>query len=234
MYPTYDGIRTWLAKDDIDGIQSLYGAPAERTVSTTRKTKDYEDLCVEDFDVDAGLCYKPHYCIVFKGNYIYKFKPEGNGIANGYPKKISEIFLSMNGPIDAAFKDDDKMYLIKKEIVYEFKKFFTKPSAVFNIRKLIPNLKLNHIDAIYKKKRTGNIYIFSGENYWRYHKSKGISSNYPKPLHSWDGLPSGLDAVLDWDENETIFFKGNEYWVYNEVLNKVRSNYLKNYIFAFF
>ena len=91
MYPVYDGVRTWLAKDDIEGIQSLYGRPSQKP--PTRKKTDYEDLC-ESFDIDAGLCYKPQYCIAFKGNYVYKFKPEGGGIASGYPKKIRFKFAT--------------------------------------------------------------------------------------------------------------------------------------------
>ena len=159
MYPVYDGEKISLAPDDIKGIQSLYGPPNEKPVQATGKKNDYEDLC-DSFDVDAGLCYKPQYCIVFKGNLIYKFKSEGGGIASGYPKKIGEIFLTMNGTVDAAFKSDDKMYLIKKDIVFEFEKFFTKPVRVFNFRKLIPGLKLKHVDAIYRKKRTGAICTF--------------------------------------------------------------------------
>lgn len=183
MYPTYDGIRTWLGKDDIEGIQSLYGAPAAKSESKElQKENHYEDIC-ENFDIDSAMCYKPHYCIAFKGNLIYKFKKEGTGgIANGYPKKIDEIFPTMTGPIDAAYKEDDKMFLIKNDIVYEFEKFFTKPIRVFNFRKLIPGWKSNekHIDAIYKKRRTGNIYIFSGDLYWRFHRSRGLNPNYPK------------------------------------------------------
>lgn len=88
----------------------------------------------------------------------------------------------MHGPIDAAFKDENKMYLIKKDMVYEFEKFFTKPKRTYPFKKLISGWKGNqkHIDAIYKKRRTGNIYIFSDDLYWRYHRNKGLSSNYPK------------------------------------------------------
>lgn len=226
----------------------MYGR-AEKPVQATRK-HDYEDLC-ENFDIDAGLCYKPQYCIAFKGNYIYKFDtnwPDGGGIASGYPKKISEVFLTMNGTVDAAFKSDDTYYLIKKDQVFQFEKFFTKPSRVFNFRKLIPGLKLKHVDAIYRKRRTGNICtfvtarqefldspklfslpdIFSGENYWRFNPERGLSPNYPKPISNWDQLPSGLDAVLDWSDNESIFFKGNEFWVYNEATNRMKSLDPKN------
>ena len=224
MYPTYDPDRTNLARDDILAIQSLYGRPSEKPVQPARKKSDYEDLC-ENFDVDAGLCYKPRYCIVFKGDYIFKFKPDSRGIASGYPKKISEIFLTMNGTVDAAFKEENKMYLIKKDTVFEFEKFFTKPIRVFNFRKLIPGLKLKHPQAIYQKKRTGNIYIFSDDSYWRYSRDRGergLSPNYPRPISSWDNLPSGIDAILDWTADETIFFKDNEYWVYNEVTNRMK------------
>ena len=115
----------------------------------------------------------------------------------------------MNGTIDAAYKEGDhSMYLIKKDLVYEFQKFFTKPVRVFNFRKLIPGLKLKHIDAIYHKRRTGNIYIFAGDLYFRFNRDRGLSPNHPKPISNWDSLPSGIDAVLDWSDSETIFFKG--------------------------
>ena len=125
------------------------------------------------------------------------------------------------------------MYLIKKDMVYEYEKFFSKPSRVFNFRKLIPGLKVKHIDAIYKKKRTGNIYIFSGDYYWRFNRDKGISQNYPKPISSWNNLPSGLDAILDLNEDETVFFKGNEFWTYNEALNKMKSQDSANVLSEF-
>lgn len=102
---------------------------------------------------------------MFKGNYVHKFKTDGTLAGGNYPKKINEIFLTMTGPIDASFKDNElnRIYLIKKDIVYEFEKFFTRPIRTFNFRKLIPGWKWNdlkQIDAIYKKKRTGNDLLF--------------------------------------------------------------------------
>jgi matrix metalloproteinase-14 (membrane-inserted) len=46
-------------------------------------------------------------------------------------------------------------------------------------------------------------------------------SDLPRPIYNWPGIPnSGLDAVLsrmdEYGNNFTYFFKGNQYWKFND------------------
>jgi hypothetical protein len=41
--------------------------------------------------------------------------------------------------------------------------------------------------------------------------------SYPREVSEW-GLPSGIDAALQWDNGQTYFFKDGQYWRFNDRL----------------
>lgn len=43
---------------------------------------------------------------------------------------------------------------------------------------------------------------------------------YPRIMLRWNGVPENLDAAVSIPNGETIFFKGDEYWIYDNA--KVR------------
>ena len=54
--------------------------------------------------------------------------------------------------------------------------------------------------------------------YWRFDpdQSPPVRSSYPRPISNWNGLPDNLDAALLYRNGFSYFFKGNDYWRFND------------------
>jgi hypothetical protein len=39
---------------------------------------------------------------------------------------------------------------------------------------------------------------------------------YPRVMARWNGVPEDLDAAISIPKGKTIFFKGSEYWEYDD------------------
>lgn len=39
---------------------------------------------------------------------------------------------------------------------------------------------------------------------------------YPRVIARWNGVPEKLDAAISIPNRQTIFFKGNEFWEYDD------------------
>lgn len=48
----------------------------------------------------------------------------------------------------------------------------------------------------------GLIYIFSGEQYWRFdERTNRVELDYPRGMKIWKGVPTHLDAATHWPKN---------------------------------
>ena len=120
-----------LSKDDILGIQSLYGPRTEPQTTTPPKETPYSpppppkfpgstpepdisdapDLC-QDGRIDAVTRIADGTTYVFKGKHYWKV--ETNGLADGYPRRISDDWDGLPGDIDAALTwADGKTFIFK-------------------------------------------------------------------------------------------------------------------------
>lgn len=57
-----------------------------------------------------------------------------------------------------------------------------------------------------------------GKEYWRFDSKNDppVSSRYPKAIKNWIGLPSNIDAAFKWENGLTYFFKGTNYYRFND------------------
>ena len=66
---------------------------------------------------------------------------------------------------------------------------------------------------MYYKYKCGEIKKVDGE----YVELPGnIEEGYPKPLSLWHGVPDIIDTAFMWKNGQTYFFKGSEYYRYND------------------
>lgn len=124
-----------LSRDDVLGIQSLYGPRTEITPSTTSTPSspkdtgfsftpsksptstpepdigDAPDLC-QDGKIDAVTRIADGTTYVFKGKHYWKV--ETAGLADGYPRKISDDWGGLPGDLNAALTwADGKTFIFK-------------------------------------------------------------------------------------------------------------------------
>lgn len=112
-----------LHQDDVLAIQALYGVRDEdddkddKDDKTTPKSvepdpsADGPDLC-QDSSINTVTRISDGSTYVFKGNYYWRI--ETNGIADGYPRKISSDWDGLPGNLDASLTwADGKTFFFK-------------------------------------------------------------------------------------------------------------------------
>lgn len=221
MAPFYRGFEPGfqLDRDDIDGVQALYGA-VHRTTKTPSKgsrkpAQPGPDLC-QDATIDAATRTEDGSSYVFKGDYYWKI--ETDGIADGYPRRISDDWGGLPGHVDAALTwSDGKTFFFKGGNYWRFRnKQMSKgyPQKISVGFQGIPD----NLDAALVWSGNGKTYFFKGNQYWRYDSRNEVpvSDRYPQPVSNWNGVPGHLDAAFQWQNGYSYFFKGPNYYRFND------------------
>merc|ERR1712029_1277750 len=204
MAPFYRGFqsRPKLEKDDIRGIQALYGPKSsksdddsdedsgvESNVIDTDDPKEKNELCQSNSKIDAIVTTKDTNTYVFKGNKYFKLNDDG--VESGYPRFISSGWDGLPSNVDAAFvwSGNGKIYFLKGNKYYRFdpeerppvKRSYPKP--VENWEGIPGNID----DALQYK--NGYTYFFKQGRYWRFDdKNFGIDRAdppFPRPASYW-------------------------------------------------
>ncbi|KAI2810198.1 calcium ion binding [Blomia tropicalis] len=213
-----------LHQDDVLAIQALYGVKEDETNDPSPTPKPSEpdpsadgpDLC-QDSSVDTVTRISDGSTYVFKGNYYWRV--EANGIADGYPKRISTDWDGLPGNLDAALTwADGKTFFFKGNKYWRFKNMRMDkgyPKAISTGFAGIPD----NVDAAFVWGGNGKTYFFKGNEYWRFDSKNEppVSKQYPKPIKNWVGLPNRIDAAFRWDNGMSYFFKGTTYYRFNDI-----------------
>ena len=43
-----------------------------------------------------------------------------------------------------------------------------------------------------------------------------MDSTYPRPVSNWDGIPDNIDSAMQYSNGKTYFFKGGEYYRFDD------------------
>lgn len=153
---------------------------------------------------------------VFKGDYYWLLTTDG--VAKDYPRRISTDWDGLPGNLNAALTwADGKTFFFKGNKYWRFrnkKRDNGYPKLISTGFAGIPN----DIDAAFVWSGNGRTYIFKGTQYWRFDSKSEppVSSEYPRSIKVWSGIPAHIDAAFKWDNNITYFFKGNQYYRFND------------------
>lgn len=174
------------------------------------------DLCL-DSSIDAITRTEDGNTYVFKGQYYWQLKDEG--IVNGYPAKISRDWDGLPGNIDAALTwSDGKTFFFKGDKYWRFINKRREPGYPKQISAGFAGIP-NNIDAAFVWSGNGKTYFFKKDKYWRFDSKQEppVSSQYPKSIRNWSGLPtSGIDAAFKWENGMTYFFKSDSYYRFDD------------------
>lgn len=174
------------------------------------------DLC-QDSTIDAITRTEDGNTYVFRGLYYWLIKNEG--VASGYPAKISRDWDGLPANLDAALTwSDGKTFFFKGD---KYWRFFNKrrepgyPKLISAGFAGIPN----NVDAAFVWSGNGKTYFFKKDKYWRFDSKQEppVSSQYPKSIKNWSGLPSsGINAAFKWENGMTYFFKDDLYYRFDD------------------
>ncbi|UXI18425.1 hypothetical protein NH340_JMT04368 [Sarcoptes scabiei] len=230
-----------LHQDDVLAIQALYGFNSdgdENDGGDSSSSKppspdpdpsgDAPDLC-QDSKIDAVTRIADGSTYVFKGQYYWRI--DSNGIADGYPRRISNDWDGLTGNLDAALTwADGKTFFFKGNKYWRFKNMRMDkgyPKLISTGFAGIPD----NVDAAFVWGGNGKTYFFKGTEYWRFDSKNEppVSKQYPKPIKHWMGIPSRIDAVFRWENGMTYFFKGSQYYRFNDIDFEVTDRFF-NYL----
>lgn len=252
MYPWYqhfEGGDFNLTYDDIAGLQSIYGSPVvastikpPATTTTTVKpgvtpvvtpqpTKAAKQ-CVSE--MHAVLLGRDEQTYMFNNDQLFilhRMSANEVGVNTG-PHLISDYFKTL-GKVDAVFRRTrDQLIVFFHDDSFTVYDSTTLRHPARKISDGFQGLEtgFSGVDATFVDSQTRKLYIFKGDEYWRFSQLSNLDytldAAYPQLISlMWKGLPSSLDAVFEWSNNQLYFFKGTEYYRWNKNLNQVHSGY---------
>ncbi|KAB7495947.1 Matrix metalloproteinase-14, partial [Armadillidium nasatum] len=206
-----------------NSLQSLYG---EKTVGDKTHSASTPKIRSKPTESDSILCRDGSIDAIFTAdiNKIYVFKGvnfwvlSNEGIEKGYPKSISKEFPGLLPKIDAAYaRSNGKTYFFKESMFWRFTGHTKDVSYPKEISKGFSGIP-NNIDAAFVWSGNGKIYFFKGENYYKLDPIKRpyISTEYPKSITTWEGVPFYIDDAFQYSDGLTYFFKNGYYWRFND------------------
>ena len=236
MYPWYQGYQGDdfdLTYDDVAGIQNIYGSRVPTTQGPvtenppTIQTTVAPKICQGNFrgiflDKPSGETY------VINDDKVY-ILGKNLGIKKG-PVELDTLFPGL----DRA----DAVYVNRVDNIVFFKgsRYYTY-DRVLNARLLEEGSiydkfrglgrDVTKVDAAFIWKKNGRMYLFAGDDYYRYDESRGrIDYGYPRKINAaWNGVPDNVDAVFIWRNEKTYFFKGNQFYRMDDSTISVQTGY---------
>ena len=242
MAPFYKG---WdpnmkLDKDDIKGIQALYGEKQDKQTSPRPQEPPSTSSSSPGFDFpeneettpsnsgDASLCSDTHIDTIFRtesgDSYVFQgeqyWKLTKESVAKGFPRRISEDWSGLPNHLDAAFtwQDTGATYIFKGEEYWKFQNMDPEAGYPKLISEGFPGIP-SSVDTAFVWGGNNKIYFFKENQYWKFdpqRKPHVRSDVYPKDIRDEWGLPGDMEGALQWDNGKTYFFKGESYWRFND------------------
>ncbi|XP_008330465.1 collagenase 3-like [Cynoglossus semilaevis] len=202
MYPTYTyrNPETFvLPKDDVNGIQSLYGPNPDKDPSVVVPLPpSTPDACDSTMVLDAVTTLRGE-MFFFKDSFFWRSLPNSR---TPQQSLITSFWPTAPVNIDAAFESrhSDKIYFFKGRRVWAFsgytpKRGYPKKLTTFGLPRSV-----RKIDAALNDVQSGKILLFSGDYYYSYDEARrAMDQGYPKRVdQTFFGLNSKVTAAFQY------------------------------------
>ncbi|XP_071504486.1 interstitial collagenase-like [Diadema antillarum] len=226
MYPWYLGyVEDYqLPRDDINGIQHLYGKPdVEKDPAGGRPDTGSGrggNLPPCNSRWDSATYFEPDNVVyAFKDQYVWAI--DNQGVVDGYPKKTRKVFPEAPSNIHAVVSSGRRTYMFKGNNIW---RYYNKRLENGFPRKKSADLPKSP-NAALQWGGNGKIYIFKGSRFYEFYEHDLTVGAPMKIAQQWKGVPTKIDAALQWRNGKTYFFRGNKYWRFNDAKLSVAKDY---------
>uniref|UniRef100_A0A8C5Q8E8 Peptidase metallopeptidase domain-containing protein n=1 Tax=Leptobrachium leishanense TaxID=445787 RepID=A0A8C5Q8E8_9ANUR len=195
MYPTYhytDPKQFKLPQDDVNGIQSLYGAkqrPVEPTQPSTPST-------CQNITFSAATTFRGE-MLFFDEQKFWRKIPENTEVENHL---IKTFWPSLPTGIQAAYEylESDSVLLFKGAKYWVLSGYEVSKDSPKSIYLLGFSKTVKKVDAAVHDQETGKTYFFVEDTYWSYdEEKKRMDSDSPKKISvGFPGVGNKINAAF--------------------------------------
>lgn len=256
MYPWYQGYIPdfKLPRDDIMGIQALYGGPSgnlpqetprpplippERPTTPSSQPRDTDrpsvsgaiNPCDHAFEAIAVLRQE---VFLFMGPHFWRL--DSRGIIQGKPTEIHSFWYGFPrhvDHIDAVFerRNDGRIIFFIGDKYWTFhgnNPVAGHPPEGVPLTNLGMPADVKKIDAVFVWGFNNRTYVVSGDMYWKLNeKNDQVEPDYPRDMSIWRKVPVPLDSAFKYWDGKTYFFKGQYFYQFNDKKMRVENGYPK-------
>uniref|UniRef100_A0A672YFV7 interstitial collagenase n=1 Tax=Sphaeramia orbicularis TaxID=375764 RepID=A0A672YFV7_9TELE len=200
MYPiySYNNPETFvLPRDDVNGIQSLYGPnPDEDPAGPGPQPPTTPDSCDSTLVLDAVASLRGE-MLFFKDSFFWRSYPQS---VTPQQTLITNFWPNAPATIDAAYENlqSDRLLLFKGRKVWAFNAYdlvrgYPKSISTFGLPSTVKK-----IDAALYDVETRKTLFFVGNNYYSYDESsRRMDHGFPKRVdETFSGLPGKVTAAF--------------------------------------
>ncbi|XP_049891777.1 collagenase 3-like [Epinephelus moara] len=202
MYPvyTYRNPDTFvLPRDDVNGIQSLYGANPDKDPSVEEpKPPTTPDACDSTMTLDAVATLRGER-LFFKDSFFWRSYPQSN---TPQQSLITNFWPNAPTNINAAYESQqsDKLFLFKDQRVWAFSAYDLERGYPKSISSFGLPRSVKKIDAALYDVESGKTLFFVGSNYYSYDEAtKKRDQGFPKRVdQTFSGLTGKVTAAFQY------------------------------------
>ncbi|KAK2846978.1 hypothetical protein Q5P01_009977 [Channa striata] len=196
MYPTYrfpSSTQHSLSKDDVIGIQTLYGKPTKNEKTHVARSK-----CDPDFSFDAAAMIGNDIAF-FKNRYMWMRTTQAtywNRLAGSHSIiHLPTIISHVDAAYDIPSKDVAYIFTGDKYWVVQQRKVRSYPGSIYEYG--FP-FSVKQVDAAVHVSEYRKTVFFTGEFYYRYDEHKRrMDPGFPRLIRThWPGIPRRVDAAF--------------------------------------
>ncbi|XP_037605312.1 LOW QUALITY PROTEIN: collagenase 3-like [Sebastes umbrosus] len=218
MYPVYSyrNPDTFvLPRDDVNGIQSLYGANPDKDPSVTRPSPPTTpDSCDSTMVLDAVTTLRGE-MLFFKDSFFWRSYPQSN---TPQQSLITNFWPNAPTSINAAYESrhSDKVFLFKGRKVWAFRGYDLVRGYPKKLTSVGLPRRVKKIDAALYDVQSGKTLFFEGDIYYSYDEArKTMDQGFPKRVdQTFFGLSGRVTAAFQY-RGFTYIYSGPYMFEYN-------------------
>ncbi|KAL8191070.1 UNVERIFIED_CONTAM: hypothetical protein K2H54_067367 [Gekko kuhli] len=223
MYPVYKNPQKnqpVLSRDDIEGIQLLYGASSNPSQGRTEQDESRQPSrpaqpvlpasCDPQLTFDAVTTFRGE-IMFFKDKQFWRKRPH---VSEVELNPISSFWSFLPSGVDAAYEntDKDEVVLFKGEQFWAVKGNSRLPGYPKNIHSLGFPADVKNIDAVFFNANERRTYFFVSDKYWSYNEGSKTMEARPKWIRNdFPGIEGQVDAAFQYNGILYFFSGANQY-----------------------
>ncbi|XP_061819128.1 collagenase 3-like isoform X1 [Nerophis lumbriciformis] len=220
MYPIYSYTNPKsfrLPRDDINGIQSLYGVNTDVDPDTNPdepQPPSTPDACDTSMVLDAVATLRGE-MLFFKDRFLWRVHPQSRTPQQSF---ITNLWPNAPNKVDAAYenKDSGNIFLFKGNQVWSFRGYDLVQSYPRTLSHFGLPKSVKKVDAVLYDEESGKSLFFVGKSYYRYDEArKTMDEGFPKPVYeTFSGLAGKVTAAFQY-KGFTYIYSGNHMFEYS-------------------